>query len=65
LANLTSTTRTLQIEFDGAVRGRISAIRGFDANGPMNEKVSHQVKFSNGMLSVDLGPRTVLAAKIQ
>jgi hypothetical protein len=65
LANLTSTTRTLQIEFDGAVRGRISAIRGFDANGPMNEKASHQARYSNGVLFVELGPRTVLAAKIQ
>jgi hypothetical protein len=65
LANLTSTTRALQIEFDGAVRGKISAIRGFDANGPMNEKASHQAKYSHGVLSVDLGPRTVLTAVIQ
>jgi hypothetical protein len=65
LANLTSTTRTLRIEFDAPVRGRISAIHGFDANGPMNEKASHQAKYSHDVLVVELGPRTVLAAAIQ
>jgi HSP20 family molecular chaperone IbpA len=31
----------------------------------MNEKATHQAKYSHGVLSVDLGPRTVLTATIQ
>jgi len=64
LANLTSATRILQVEFDDAPPGRISAIRGFDANGPMNDKASRQVKYSRGVLYVELTPRTVLTAVI-
>jgi hypothetical protein len=65
LANLTSTNRKLQVEFSGAApAGKISAIRGFDANGPMNDKASRQVKYSGGVLSVELGPRAVLTMVI-
>jgi hypothetical protein len=31
----------------------------------MNEKATHQAKYLHGVLSVDLGPRTVLTATIQ
>jgi hypothetical protein len=65
LANLTSTTRTLQIDFDSVVPGKVSVIHGFDANGPINEKVSRLVKYSRGMLSVELGPRTVVTTVIE
>jgi hypothetical protein len=64
LANLTSTARSLQVEFDGAAPGKISAIRGFDANGPMNEKAARLVKYLHGVLSVDLAPRTVLTTVV-
>jgi hypothetical protein len=66
LANLTSTTRTLQIEFNGMVPARkISAVRGFDSTGPMTNKASRLVKYSGGTLSVELGPRTILTTVIQ
>ncbi len=64
LANLTSATRSLQVEFGGPT-GKISAVHGFDANGPMSEKAGHQVKYSGGVLSVELGPRAVLTTVIQ
>src|SRR6266403_1987898 len=64
LANLTSTTRNLQVDFDGAPPGRISSIRGFDASGPINGKASHQAKYSGGVLYVELTPRTVLTVVI-
>src|SRR5260221_2876776 len=64
LANLTSTTRNLQVDFDGAPAGRISSIRGFDASGPINDKASHQAKYSGGVLYVELTPRTVLTVVI-
>jgi hypothetical protein len=64
LANLTSTTRNLQVDFDGAPPGRITSIRGFDASGPMNDRASHQAKYSGGVVHVELSPRTVLTVVI-
>ncbi len=64
LANLTSTTRTLQVELHGNPPvGRVSTVQGFDANG--SNKGSRQVKYSRGVLSVELGPRTILTTVIQ
>jgi hypothetical protein len=64
LANLTATTRIIQLEFDGGtLPGKVSSVRGFDANG--STKFGHQVKYSGGVLSVELGPRTVLTTVIQ
>jgi hypothetical protein len=66
LANLTSSTRTLQIEFDGVVPVRkISAVRGFDSNGAMNDKATRLVRYSGAALSVELGPRTILTTVLQ
>ena len=66
LANLTSTTRLLQVGFDGIKTGsKVSSIHGFDANGPMNDKASQHVKYSGGILSIELGPRTILTTVIQ
>jgi hypothetical protein len=66
LANLTSTTRILQVNFSGSVpSGKISAIRGFDTHGPMNDNAARSVKYSNGVLSVELGPRAVLTTVIR
>jgi hypothetical protein len=66
LANLTSSTRILQIECDGVGPARRnSAVRGFNSSGPMNDKASRLVRYSGGTLSVELGPRTILTMVMQ
>lgn len=66
LANLTSTTRLLRVEFSGAVpAGKISAVRAFDANGTTSDNAARSVKYSDGVLSVQLGPRAVLTTVIR
>jgi hypothetical protein len=65
LANLTSTTRALQVQFKGDVAvGKIYVVRGFDANGPMSERVARQAKYSSTGLAVEIGPRSVLTTVI-
>ncbi|HEX3443546.1 MAG TPA: hypothetical protein VHS80_02445, partial [Chthoniobacterales bacterium] len=66
LANLTSSTRFLQIELDGmAPMRKISAVHGFDSKGAMTDRASRLAKYSSGALSVELGPRTILTTVVQ
>ncbi|HZC36050.1 MAG TPA: hypothetical protein VE242_10570, partial [Chthoniobacterales bacterium] len=66
LANFASTSRMVQVEFSGSPpSGKISAVRGFDAHGPMNDNASRNVKYSGGILSIELGPRTLLTTVIR
>ena len=66
LANLTSSTRSLQIKIDGTIPVRkISTVRGFGSRGPMTNKPSSLVKYSGGALLVELGPRTILTTVLQ
>jgi hypothetical protein len=62
LSNLSSTTHALQLDSkNGRLGTKISGVRGFDVNGPMNDKAARQVRYANDLLNVELPARSVLS----